>query len=53
MLLIPFLSERVFNSATFIYRHFVLTIIINFSKLHLKNCSGKNVLKKRYMHKLM
>ena len=30
-------SERVFNSATFMCRHIVLTTIIHFSNLHLKN----------------
>ena len=37
MHVIPFPSERVFNSATFTCRHIVLTTIINFSNLHLKN----------------
>ena len=37
---IHFPSERVFNSATFMYRHIVLTTIRNISNLHLKNCSG-------------
>ena len=37
MPVIPFPSERGFNSATFIRRHIVLSTIINFSNLHLKN----------------
>ena len=40
MPVIPFLSERVFNSATFMCRHIVLAIVRNFLNLHLKNCSG-------------
>ena len=36
MPVIPFPSERVFNSATFMCRHIVLTTIIHFSNLHLK-----------------
>ena len=37
MPVIPFTAERVFNSAPFMYRHIVLTTIIHFSNLHLKN----------------
>ena len=37
MPVIPFPSERGFNSATFMCRHIVLTTIINVSNLHLKN----------------
>ena len=37
---IPFPSERLFNSATFMCGHIVLTTIRKFSNLHLKNCSG-------------
>ena len=37
MPVIPFPSERGFNSATFIRRQIVLSTIINFSNLHLKN----------------
>ena len=37
MPVIPFPSERVLNSSTFMCRHSVLTTIINFSNLHLKN----------------
>ena len=37
---IPFPSERVFNSATFMCRHIVLATVRNFLNLHLKNCSG-------------
>ena len=37
MPVIPLPSERVFNSATFMCTHIVLTTIINLSNLHLKN----------------
>ena len=37
MPIIPFPSERGFNSATFIRRHIVLSTIRKFSNLHLKN----------------
>ena len=40
MPVIPFPSERVFNSATFMRGHIVLSTNIIFSNLHLKNCSG-------------
>ena len=40
MPVIPFPSERVFNSATFMFRHIVLATVRNFLNLHLKNCSG-------------
>ena len=40
MPVIPFPSESVFNSATFMYGHIVLTTIRNFSNLHLKNYSA-------------
>ena len=40
MPVIPFPSERVFNSATFMCRHIVLATVRNFLNLHLKNCSG-------------
>ena len=36
MTVIPFPSERVFNSATFMHRHIVLTTIRHLSNLHLK-----------------
>ena len=34
MTVIPFPSERVFNSATFMHRHIVLTTIRHLSNLH-------------------
>ena len=37
-----FPSERVFNSATFMYRHIPFTVIRNFSNLHLKNTKTCN-----------
>ena len=37
MPIIPFPSERGFNSAIVIRRHIVLSTITNFSNLHLKN----------------
>ena len=40
MPVIPFPSERVLNSATFMCRHIVLATVGNFLNLHLKNCSG-------------
>ena len=40
MSVIPFPSETVFNSATFMCGHIVLTTIRKFSNLHLKNCNG-------------
>ena len=40
MPVIPFLSERVFNSATFMPMLILLKNIRNFSNLRLKNCSG-------------
>ena len=40
MPVIPFPSERVLNSATFMCRHIVLATVTNFLNLHLKNCSG-------------
>ena len=47
MTVIPFPSERVFNSATFMRRHIVLTTIRHLSNLHLKKIvEAKIVLKK-------
>ena len=40
MPVIPFPSERVFNSATVMCRHIVLATVRFFLNLHLKNCSG-------------
>ena len=40
MPVIPFPSERVFNSATFMCWHIVLATVRNVLDLHLKNCSG-------------
>ena len=41
MPVIPFPSERGFNSATFNRRHIVLSTIRKFSNLHLKNQKSK------------
>ena len=43
MPVIPFPSERVFNSATFMCGHIVLTTIRKFSNLHLKKIFAATV----------
>ena len=50
MPVIPFPSERVFNSATFMYGHIVLTTIRKFSNLHLKNIFAATVHVTRTIH---
>ena len=40
MPLIPFPTERVLHSATFIREHIAFTAISYFLNLHLENCSG-------------
>ena len=40
MPVIPFPTERVFNSATFMCEHIAFTAVRYFLNLHLENCSG-------------
>ena len=48
MTVIPFPSERVFNSATFMRRHIVLTTIRHLSNMHLKKIVEAKIFLKKW-----